>query len=258
MVISSPAISRSSFASTAPLRLDYPDPFSRARSLEVTVYGKARGECRPSIVGTPRLHEGNARSGGGARRSPIPSWHDKMGSRRSRDGELNGLADPCVRKSPGWRPRQWSPGHPRAPSAVARRLPARTDGPGATRREGLDSMHIQTLPDARTGHRKWGVAPSHVQGARIGIGAPLVVAQPKGHQRLAASVACPIRGRSPCPIDLIVKYTSFVRHRGSRIPHRNTVRRLTPSARPTSSGAWPSSRTRRTNRARPVGVSFAS
>ena len=39
--------------------------------------------------------------------------------------------------------------------------------------------------------------------------------------------------------------------------HLYTVCRLTPSARPTSAGAWPSSSTRRTSRARPAGVSFA-
>ena len=44
-------------------------------------------------------------------------------------------------------------------------------------------VHIPTLPDARSGHRNRGVAPIHVPGARIGMGARLVVAQPKERQR---------------------------------------------------------------------------
>ena len=40
-------------------------------------------------------------------------------------------------------------------------------------------MHIAILPDADRGMPRWGVAPIHVQGARIGIRASLAVAQRK-------------------------------------------------------------------------------
>ena len=40
---------------------------------------------------------------------------------------------------------------------------------GESPREGWDDVYIPTLPDARTGHRKWGVAPSHGLKARFGI-----------------------------------------------------------------------------------------
>ena len=66
-------------------------------------------------------------------------------------------------------------------------------------------MHIAILPDADRGMPRWGVAPIHVQGARIGIRASLAVAQPKARQRHAESAACPsqarFRVRSPpkCP-----------------------------------------------------------
>ena len=36
-------------------------------------------------------------------------------------------------------------------------------------REGGTGVYVPTLPDARTGHRKWGVAPSHGLKARFGI-----------------------------------------------------------------------------------------
>ncbi len=42
---------------------------------------------------------------------------------------------------------------------------------------------------------KWGVSPSHVQGARIGIGAPLDVAQPKARQRHMEPEACTLQAR---------------------------------------------------------------
>ena len=41
------------------------------------------------------------------------------------------------------------------------------------------------LPDADRGMPRWGVAPNHGPGTRIGIGAPLAVAQPQAVQRLA-------------------------------------------------------------------------
>ena len=56
-------------------------------------------------------------------------------------------------------------------------------------------MPIAILPDADRGMPRWGVAPSHVQGARIGIGAPLAVAQPQARQRHAESAACPSHAR---------------------------------------------------------------
>ena len=56
-------------------------------------------------------------------------------------------------------------------------------------------MPIAILPDADRGMPRWGVAPSHVQGARIGIGAPLAVAQPQARQRHTESAACPSHAR---------------------------------------------------------------
>ena len=47
------------------------------------------------------------------------------------------------------------------------------------------AMYIAILPDADRGMPRWGVAPSHGQAARIGIGAPLAVAQPQTRQRHA-------------------------------------------------------------------------
>ena len=56
-------------------------------------------------------------------------------------------------------------------------------------------MHIAIRPDADRGMPRWGVAPIHVQGARIGIRASLAVAQPKARQRHTESAACPSQAR---------------------------------------------------------------
>ncbi len=56
-------------------------------------------------------------------------------------------------------------------------------------------MYIATLPDADRGMPRWGVAPSHGQGARIGIGAPLAVVQPQARQRHMEPEACPSQAR---------------------------------------------------------------
>ena len=56
-------------------------------------------------------------------------------------------------------------------------------------------MYIAIVPDADRGMPRWGVPPIHVQGARIGIGAPLAVAQPQALQRHAESAACPSQAR---------------------------------------------------------------
>ena len=75
--------------------------------------------------------------------------------------------------------------------------PSRTgllDGrdPAASGRMGLSGS---ILPDADRGMAERGVSPIHVQGARIGIGAPLAVAQPKARQRLGRSWPCPAERR---------------------------------------------------------------
>ena len=59
--------------------------------------------------------------------------------------------------------------------------------------------YIAILPDADRGMPRWGVAPSHGQGARIGSGAPLAVAQPQARQRHMESEACPSQARFRCP-----------------------------------------------------------
>ena len=65
------------------------------------------------------------------------------------------------------------------------------------RSRGEDGVYIAILPDADRGMPRWGVAPSHVQGARIGIGAPLDVAQPKARQRHMEPEACTSQARFP-------------------------------------------------------------
>ena len=79
----------------------------------------------------------------------------------------------------------------------ARLWPSRTgllDGrdPAAAGRMGLSGS---ILPGADRGMAERGVSPIHVQGARIGIGAPLAVAQPKASQRLVRSGPCPAERR---------------------------------------------------------------
>ena len=75
--------------------------------------------------------------------------------------------------------------------------PSRTgllDGrdPVAAGRMGLSGS---ILPGADRGMAERGVSPIHVQGARIGIGAPLAVAQPKARQRLGRLGPCPAERR---------------------------------------------------------------
>ena len=61
--------------------------------------------------------------------------------------------------------------------------------------------YIAILPDADRGMPRWGVAPSHGQGTRIGNAAPLAVAQPPERQRPGRPMPCPsdrrFRVRSP-------------------------------------------------------------
>ena len=51
------------------------------------------------------------------------------------------------------------------------------------------------LPGADRRMPRWGVAPSHVRGARVGIDAPSNVAQRQQHQRLIRSKSCPVERR---------------------------------------------------------------
>ncbi len=49
------------------------------------------------------------------------------------------------------------------------------------------------------------------------------VAQPQGRQRLGRLMPVSVRTAIPCPVDLEVKYTSPVLHRGVRIPRQNSL-----------------------------------
>ena len=70
------------------------------------------------------------------------------------------------------------------------------DGSDPPGRVGV-GVHIPTLPDADRGIPKWGVAPVHGLEARIGIAAPMAVAQPQTVQQLAESVPCTSETRFP-------------------------------------------------------------
>ena len=50
-------------------------------------------------------------------------------------------------------------------------------------------------PDANRGLPRGGVAPSHVQGAQTGVGAPLAVVQPQARQRHGRPGPCPAERR---------------------------------------------------------------
>ena len=77
-------------------------------------------------------------------------------------------------------------------------------------------MHIAILPDADRGMPRWGVAPIHGQGTRIGIGVPLAVVQPQARKRHGAAAACPIAGAISCPATPKVPWALVDRHRAHR------------------------------------------
>ena len=58
-------------------------------------------------------------------------------------------------------------------------------------------MYIAIVPDADQGMPRWGVAPVHGLEARIGIAAPMAVAQPQAVPQLAKSVPCTSETRFP-------------------------------------------------------------
>ena len=72
------------------------------------------------------------------------------------------------------------------------------------------------LPDADRGMPRWGVAPIHGQGTRIGIGVPLAVVQPQARKRHGAAAACPIAGAISCPATPKVPWALVDRHRAHR------------------------------------------
>ncbi len=86
-----------------------------------------------------------------------------------------------------------------SPSRLAVSFPRGTAGREGSRGGGEGGVYIAILPDADRGMPRWGVPPSHGQGTRIGIGAPLAVAQPQARQRHMESEACPSQARFRCP-----------------------------------------------------------
>ena len=64
--------------------------------------------------------------------------------------------------------------------------------PAAAGRMGLSGS---ILPGANRGLAEMGVTPSHVQGARTGVGAPLAVVQTQAHQRHGRPGPCPAERR---------------------------------------------------------------
>ena len=155
------------------------------------------GRAAPTVAGATPLAEGSVRARGEVcfhTPSPRPSG----GRSRSNDPSGKGVerriraADPLADRLAGGcsaSPRMTGP-RPRRDSLFG--LPARDcwlgETPAAAGRMGLSGS---ILPDADRGTAERGVSPIHGQGARIGIGAPPDVAQPKARQRLGRPGPCP-------------------------------------------------------------------
>ena len=85
------------------------------------------------------------------------------------------------------------------PPRIGARHPSGTDcWLGATPQRREDGAVRPIPPGANRGMPRWGVAPSHAQGARIGTGAPLAVAQPLARQRHRRPGPCP--AERPFPV----------------------------------------------------------